>query len=102
MRFSKYALAPLLAAAVLGGCASKPAESDLRARIIEDLSATVAEDDAVAFADCVAPKLHQELSASSLDEIVDDGIGGAYIDEDDADTGDEIIEECADQVGLGE
>lgn len=100
MRMKKYAAAAMLAvpALILTGC-SKPAEQDLHKNLVEDIKAEgVPEEQATAIADCAAPKLHEELSASSLETIIEDGAVGAMIDADDADAGDKILEDCMNDV----
>lgn len=103
MRMKKYAAVAMLAvpALVLTGC-SKPSEQDLHKNLVEDIKAEagLADDQAEGIADCAAPKLHEELSASSIETIIEDGAIGAMIDEDDAKAGDKILEDCiADVIG---
>jgi len=92
----KIASLALLAAPMilLAGC-SKPDEGKVHAKLVsEGTKEGLTKDQATKFADCAAPKLHDKLSASSLNTFLDDGIG-AKIKESDADTGSDIIEDCA-------
>lgn len=103
MRMKKYAAVAMLAvpALVLTGC-SKPSEQDLHKNLVEDIEAEgLPTDQATTIADCAAPKLHEELSASSIETIIDDGAVGAMIDADDAEAGDKILEDCMSET-LGE
>ncbi len=92
----KIASLALLAAPMilLAGC-SKPDEGKVHDKLVkEGASEGLNPDQATKFADCAAPKLHDKLSASSLDTFVKDGIG-SKIKKEDADTGSKIIEDCA-------
>lgn len=100
MRIKKYAAVAMLAvpALILTGC-SKPSEADLHKNLVEDVQEQgLPEDQATTFADCATPKLHEELSASSIETIIEDGAVGAMIDEDDAKAGDKIITDCLNEV----
>ena len=95
----KIASLALLAAPMilLAGC-SKPDEGKVHDKLVKEGTAQgLDKDQANKFADCAAPKLHDKLSASSLDTFVDDGIG-AKIEKDDAADGSKIIESCAKDV----
>lgn len=92
----KIASVALLVAPVilLAGC-SKPDEGKIHDKLVkEGTSEGLDKGQATKFADCAAPKLHDKLSASSLNTFLKDGIG-AKIKADDADTGSDIIENCA-------
>lgn len=100
MRSKKYAAVAMLAvpALILTGC-SKPSEADLHKNLVEDIqSEGLGEDEATQIADCATPKLHEELSASSIETIIEDGAIGAVIEADEAKAGDEILEKCLDEV----
>ncbi len=97
----KFASAALVIAPMmlLAGC-SKPSQDELHKSLVEDATSVGAtEDQATAFADCAAPKLHEELSASSLNTLIEDGMGEAKVAEDDADAGDKIINDCLTEIG---
>lgn len=98
--FRTAAAAALAAAAVaLAACASKPTERELHANLVEDLQAEgLSAVEAEQFADCAAPKLLEELSASSLNAIIDDGAEHAKMGAEDAGLGDAILIECAKKV----
>lgn len=100
-RTVRTAAAAALAAAVvvLAACASKPSERVLHANLVEDLQAEgLSAVEANQFADCAVPRLLEELSASSLNAIIDDGADQATMGAEDAGLGDAILIDCAEQV----
>ncbi|GAB3310914.1 hypothetical protein EK0264_11020 [Epidermidibacterium keratini] len=95
----KFASAALVIAPMmlLSGC-SKPSQDEIHAKLVEDASALqLSGDDATAFADCAAPKLHEELSRSSLNTYLEDGME-AEVAQDDADKSNKILEDCYNEV----
>lgn len=89
-------IAPMM---LLAGC-SKPSQDEVHKNLVEDAKGIGATDEqATAFADCAAPKLHEELSASSLNTLIDEGVENAKVAEDDADAGTKIIDECLTEIG---
>lgn len=95
----KIASLALLAAPMilLAGC-SKPDEGKVHDKLVKEVTSKgMDKDQAKKFADCAAPKMHDKLSASSLDTFVKDGIG-SKIEKDDAKTGSKIIEDCGEDA----
>ena len=95
----KIASVALLVAPVilLAGC-SKPDEGKIHDKLVKEGSSLgLDKDQANKFADCAAPKMHDELSASSLNTFIDKGFG-SKVKKEDADKGDKIIEDCGKKV----
>lgn len=93
------AVAIAAAVVALVACASKPSERMLHANLVEDLKAEgLSSTQAIQFADCATPKLLDELSASSLNAIIDDGAEEAKMGAEDAGLGEAIMIECAEEV----
>lgn len=100
MRIKKYAAVAMLAvpALILTGC-SKPSEADLHNAIetaLVDSGAT--EEQAAAYADCAAPKMHDELGSDTLEKILEDPMSDKMVDADDADAAAKIDSDCTDKV----
>ncbi|GAB3310909.1 hypothetical protein EK0264_11025 [Epidermidibacterium keratini] len=98
----KFAAAALVVAPMmlLAGC-SKPSQDELHKSLVDDAEAQGAPPEvATAFADCAAPKLYEELSASSLNTIVENGLGpDTKVSEDDKKAGDKIVADCVTEAG---
>lgn len=100
MRARNLASAAVLCVLVVGltGC-NKPKESVVHSSVVEDLEGQgLSREQATQVAECAVPKLYEQLSATSLEAIVDDGIEDAMIDEEDAENGRAIFDECLAEV----
>lgn len=99
MKMKKFAAAVMAAGALsmLAGC-SKPDESEVRDKIVEMMTeSSVPQDQAEAYADCMAPKLHENVSRSGLNAIVEDGLD-AKGDDDDLDAINKAADECQSEI----
>lgn len=89
---------PLL---VTGCSASKPSQADVRTATVKLIKSTggsgISQSQAEAFADCAAPKFYDQLSADTLNELVDKGANGKG-DSDDKAAANKISQECAKEV----
>lgn len=88
----KFAPLVLVAGSLLflAGC-SKPETPAIEKALVDDFGAPAE------VASCAADKLHEELGASSLSTLVEDG-PGAQIDADDADAYEKIIADCGGEL----
>lgn len=99
MRIKKFAAVVLCCAPALAltGC-SKPAEADVYdavVKLLEDQGAS--SEQATAYADCATPKMHDRLSSTALENLIENGEGAEGTD-DDVKEAEAIDKECTDEV----
>ena len=97
----KLASLALIAAPMilLAGC-SKPSEAEVHKKIVSEATKSgVDKATAEKAAGCMAPKMVDKLSASSLDTIIEKGISGSVkVKASDADAANKIIDDCQKEV----
>lgn len=89
---------PMLLAA---GC-SKPDESKIKSSLVTSFKKS-GLDDATAnkAADCLAPKLHDNVSRSALNDIIDSGVDNAKGSADDKAAAEKAVKECQSVISGG-
>lgn len=91
------AVSPLL---VAGCSASKPSVDEVHTAVVKLFKTQggsgISDSQAEAFADCAAPKFYDELSADTLNELVQKGVDRQGDSEDAA--AEKIPQECAKEV----
>ncbi|MFV0535549.1 MAG: hypothetical protein ACK5MR_18145 [Cumulibacter sp.] len=101
MRVKKFAAVAMMAVPVLAlsACGGKPPEGDLHKAIESALVEAGAEEaDAAAYADCAAPKMHEELSGDTLEKIIENPMGNKMVDQDDVAPYNDIDQACQEEV----
>lgn len=101
MRAKKFLAAGLLflPTVALAACGGKPAEADLREVMVESLiDSGATEAQANAYADCAAPRMHDELKADTLEKIIEDPMGTKMVAEGDVSKYEAIDNDCTEEA----